>query len=88
MRMRESACGEETLTKTENKKKRGHEELICVQPKGLKLQNIKQKGNMSKSMPMRGKHKLKTWDKNLKLLVYKHLSNLQFASQGKKYFVL
>jgi hypothetical protein len=41
MRMRESACGEETLTKTENKKKRGHEELICVQPKGLKLQNIK-----------------------------------------------
>jgi hypothetical protein len=78
--MRESVCGEETLNKTEkiyeNKKKKGHEELTCVQPKGLKPQNIKSKGNITKSMPMRGKRKPKTWDKNLKLLVYKHLSNL------------
>ncbi len=45
MRMRENVCGEETLNKTENKdenkKKEGHEELTCVQPKGLKPQNIK-----------------------------------------------
>ncbi len=87
--MRESVCGEETLNKIENKdekgkKKEGHEELKCVQPKGLKPQNIKQKGNMTKSMPMKEKRKPKTWDKNLKLLVYKHLSNLQVASQGRK----
>jgi hypothetical protein len=44
LRMRESVCGEETLNKIENKdekKKEGHEELKCVQPKGLKPQNIK-----------------------------------------------
>ncbi len=78
--MRESVCGEETLNKIENKdekKKEGHEELKCVQPKGLKPQNIKQKGNMTKSMPMKEKCKPKTWDKNLKLLVYKHLSNFR-----------
>jgi hypothetical protein len=39
--MRESVCGEETLNKIENKEKEGHEELTCVQPKGLKPQNIK-----------------------------------------------
>lgn len=66
------------------KKQEGYEELTCMQSKGLKPQNIKQKGNMTKSMPRREEHKQKTWDKKLKLLLYKHLSNLQVASQGRK----